>query len=810
MVTQLPMGTEVAGHRIEAFIGRGGMGVVYLAEHLRLRRRVALKVLTPDLANDETFRARFIRESQIAASLDHPNVVTVYDAGEAEGLLYISMRYVDGPNLGTTIRQEAALSPEFTVSVIDQMAGALDAAHALGLVHRDVKPANILLSQPGSQGGARAYLTDFGITKRIGAATQFTQTGQVVGTYTYMAPEQIRGDSLDGRTDIYSLACIVFECLTGRPPFGGQSPMELMFAHMNQAPPSLLIRRPELPPAIDLVIQRGLAKAKDDRYQTGAELAAALGQAVGGQAPATAVPTGATGPPAQTEAGSGVAANAPTALEGTPSAQAPAAGYPPAPSVPSMPSMPSAPAASVPGPPMTRPAAPPPQGLDVPLAGTVAVPQAPAGGPPPRKGGRALAVVLVAALVLGGGAAAFLLLGKGKSTTTTSGSPRPGHSSNPSSPTGQTGPETGPTGGPTSGPVVRDWRRISSDDFGGPGNQTMNRVLATGSGAVAVGYDGPPDDLDAAAWFSSNGRSWTEASVPHEPGDQGIAAVAEGGPGFVGVGTDASTGDENAAVWTSPDGSTWNLERSEVFGGPGDQSMRRVVVAPPGLVAVGYDGSAGDLDAAVWLFDGQTWSIQHSPSFGGSGDQEIRSAVTFKGGLVAVGDDTNGDGQDGAVWRFDGTSWTRVQSSALGGPGDQFMITVEHGGPGLVAVGYEFSNGSQDAVVWISSDGADWRRVADPGAFGGPGDQAMLGVVSTESGLVAAGFDDGTTDAVIWTSSDGRRWTRRDIGQLGGPGQQQIKGIASLGRDLLAVGRIRTEGGGGRDENAAVWLAEPA
>src|SRR6266581_1618751 len=247
MPTELPVGTEIAGHRIEALIGRGGMGAVYLAEHLRLRRRVALKVLISELAQDETFRARFIRESQIAASLDHPNVVTVYDAGESDGLLYISMRYVDGPNLGRTIRDE----------------GALDAAHALGLVHRDVKPANVLLSRPGEARSVRAFLTDFGITKRIGAATQFTQTGQLVGTYTYMAPEQIRGDPLDGRTDIYSLGCIVYECLTAKPPFGGDSPMELMFSHMNQQPPTVRIRRPELPEAVDRVVARGMAKNRD-------------------------------------------------------------------------------------------------------------------------------------------------------------------------------------------------------------------------------------------------------------------------------------------------------------------------------------------------------------------------------------------------------------------------------------------------------------------------------------------------------------------------------------------------------------------
>src|SRR6266581_3278276 len=771
MPTELPVGTEIAGHRIEALIGRGGMGAVYLAEHLRLRRRVALKVLIAELAQDETFRARFIRESQIAASLDHPNVVTVYDAGESDGLLYISMRYVDGPNLGRTIRDEGPLDPKFVVSVIDQVGGALDAAHALGLVHRDVKPANVLLSRPGEARSVRAFLTDFGITKRIGAATQFTQTGQLVGTYTYMAPEQIRGDPLDGRTDIYSLGCIVYECLTAKPPFGGDSPMELMFSHMNQQPPTVRIRRPELPEAVDRVVARGMAKNRDDRYPTSAELAADLREALGLSTAAT--------------------------LTSAPSAPAPTIAPPTSPTVASPPSAaptvttpipptPAAPLAWPPSPAPTRAEPGPPPGGG--LAGTIAEPQV--RQPPPGRRGPRLGLVLgVVALLVAVIAGAVVFLGKGKSgTTTTSGSPTTAPSSHPSTHT--SGPSTSPSshGSPsTAPPVARSWQRIDSSAFGGSSNQTMNRVLATPDGVLAVGYDGPADDLDAAVWTSVNGRTWSEGSVPSEPGNQGIAAVAPGGPGYVAVGASDSATGTDAAVWTSRDGSTWTRDHSQVFGGPGDQAMRRVVVAPPGLVAVGSDGSGGDLDAAVWLFDGHAWSIQHDASFGRPSDQEMRSAVRFGNGLIAVGFDSGGDGMDAAVWRSpDGTSWSRVRSDAFGGPGNQIMITVERGGPGLVAVGSTTETGNEDAAVWTSSNGTTWQRVNDPSVFGGPGDQELIGVVSTASGLVAGGFDLDTTDGVIWTSTDGRTWVRKDIPQLGGSGTQQIKGIAEFGRDEVA------------------------
>ena len=213
------------------------MSVVYLAEHIGLGRKVALKVLGPELAEDDSFRERFIRESQITARLDHPNIVTVYDAGEVEDVLYISMRYVEGSDLERLLRTESRLAPDRAVSIIAQAAAALDAAHAAGLVHRDVKPGNILLAFDARTSADRAYLSDFGVTKRLHSGAGLTRTGQFVGTVDYVAPEQIKSDDVDGRADEYSLACVLFRCLTGTVPFPRDSEVATIYAHLQDPAP---------------------------------------------------------------------------------------------------------------------------------------------------------------------------------------------------------------------------------------------------------------------------------------------------------------------------------------------------------------------------------------------------------------------------------------------------------------------------------------------------------------------------------------------------------------------------------------------
>ncbi|HYY43711.1 MAG TPA: protein kinase [Actinomycetota bacterium] len=269
------IGTELAGYRIEAFLGRGGMSVVYLAEDLDRGRKVALKLLSPELAANEQFRDRFLKESSIARSLDHPNIVSTYDAGEADGEMYIAMRYVDGSDLKTLLKVDGPLDRERVVSVIDQVSGALDSAHVRGLVHRDVKPSNVLVqNDPDADAGLRAYLADFGITKQVlQESVTLTQTGQLVGTMEYVAPEQIKGEQVDARTDVYSLGCMLYECLTGKVPFPRDIEVAAMWAHIQDTPPKISVDRKDLPASLDDVVARAMAKPPDDRYSTAGSLA---------------------------------------------------------------------------------------------------------------------------------------------------------------------------------------------------------------------------------------------------------------------------------------------------------------------------------------------------------------------------------------------------------------------------------------------------------------------------------------------------------------------------------------------------------
>jgi DNA-binding beta-propeller fold protein YncE len=279
------VGTRLAGYRIQALLGRGGMGVVYLAEQLGPRRQVALKLLSVPVATSEAFRERFLRESELAAAIDHPNVLPVYDAGETDGVLWIAMRYVDGTDLAALLHRDGPLPPEEALALYGPVAGALDAAHARGLVHRDVKPANILLAMEGGA-VAHAYLADFGLTKRVGGARGLTVSGQVLGTIDYVAPEQVEGGPVDGRADQYSLGCVLFECLTGVVPFRGASELAVLWAQVHDPPPPIREHRPDLPAALDDAIGRALAKAPGDRYPSCGAMVAAAQAALTGVTPA--------------------------------------------------------------------------------------------------------------------------------------------------------------------------------------------------------------------------------------------------------------------------------------------------------------------------------------------------------------------------------------------------------------------------------------------------------------------------------------------------------------------------------------------
>src|SRR3954466_12371295 len=301
-------------------VGRGGMGVVYEAQHVHLGRTVALKLLTPELSANPDFRARFLRESQLAATLEHASIVTVYDAGEVNGVLYLAMRYVRGTDLAALLSQRGPLTARETLMILGQVASALDTAHAAGLVHRDVKPANVMIE------GEHCYLTDFGLTKRTMAETRaLTAAGQFLGTVDYVAPEQIEGRDQDGRVDVYALGCVLFECLTGSRPYPRDSQVAIIYAQLREPPPRPSELRPDLPAAIDGVIARGMAKAPERRYQTCGEMIEA---ARGPAPPATTQPRAVPPPPvvedlptAPLPPPTGTRATAPLAPTGAPPAR---------------------------------------------------------------------------------------------------------------------------------------------------------------------------------------------------------------------------------------------------------------------------------------------------------------------------------------------------------------------------------------------------------------------------------------------------------------------------------------------------------
>jgi Protein kinase domain len=334
---ELTPGTVFAGHRIEGVAGRGGMGVVYRATHLALDITVALKLIQPDLAGDPGFRERFQRESRLAASIEHPNVLQVRHAGEEDGLLYITMRYVEGTDLRALLDQKGRLEPAEAVDLLGQIAGGLDAAHARGLVHRDVKPANVLIEEVAG-GRRRAYLTDFGLTRHATSAGGLTKTGHWVGTLDYVAPEQIEGKPVDARADVYALGCVFYEMLTGAVPFMKESEVATMYSHLNEPPPRPSKQAATVSPELDEVVMRAMAKDPADRYPSAGDLAHAadaalegtstsrpeMSVAVGHAAPAeTAESAGAAepAPAGETRAAPASPTRAPTAA---PAAQAPA------------------------------------------------------------------------------------------------------------------------------------------------------------------------------------------------------------------------------------------------------------------------------------------------------------------------------------------------------------------------------------------------------------------------------------------------------------------------------------------------------
>jgi hypothetical protein len=297
--TELSDGDEFAGYRIERRLARGGMGILYLALESGLERRVALKLIAPEAAADEVFARRFAEESRIAASIEHPNVVPIYAAGDEGGVPWIAMRYVAGSDLQRRIAREGRLDPADAVALIAQVGNGLDAIHAAGLVHRDVKPANVLLS--GERGGEHAYITDFGVARNVATQSGLTQTGRFVGTLDYVAPEQISGEPVDARVDVYALGCLLYKLLTGEVPFPREGEAARLYAHLHDPPPAPSLYAPAVTMALDDVVIRAMSKSPDDRHPSAGDLGRAAQAALSGTAVAVPERTVATGDAATRE-----------------------------------------------------------------------------------------------------------------------------------------------------------------------------------------------------------------------------------------------------------------------------------------------------------------------------------------------------------------------------------------------------------------------------------------------------------------------------------------------------------------------------
>jgi len=748
------IGTEFAGHRVEQVIGRGGASVVYLAEHLRLGRRVALKVLAPHLAEDEIFRERFIRESRIAAGLDHPTIVTIYDAGEVEEGLYISMRYVEGSDLGKILRAEGALEPPRTMLILSRVASGLDAAHTQGLVHRDVKPGNVLVESPGSV-LERAYLSDFGISKRTTTGSGLTRTGQFVGTVDYVAPEQITGEPIDGRTDVYSLGCVLFQCLSGRVPFHADTDVATIYRQLNDPPPA--IESLAETDGLNRVIAKALSKSKEDRYHScGALIEAARGQlAAEAEVPTvvrSTVRREASVP--QTAADTDVMSVAP-GREGRSRGRVlwwSAAGVV----------------------------------ITAGIVGAILLAGGGdgGGGPDPRGGTGART--------------------NGLETTTTHPATAPPDNLRlnwnlikaPNLPGDQVMYDVAPTReglvavGHADGASSFDhdaavwsssdterWDQSDSASLGGPGDQRAVAVTEFSSddpeGDVLV--VGGWDDLVPAIWWSTNGGArLTHLSSPDLVASRGaIRDFVAFGSTLLAAGATGPLGTQDAAVWRSTDGRNWTMVDDADLVASGDQQIWSVHNAGGLLVGVGYTTEDGSYDAAVWTSrDGLDWARVDPAMFAETGVQLMKAVAGGTDGMPLV---------------------------AVGCQDDSSKCDL---------------GGDSDAAVWISADGEMWEMVGlEKEGVVGVGIQTMFGLTRQGDTFIASGTataKSGDLDAAVWTSTDGRSWNPRLhprflIDDLGGPPDDQaIRALTPFHRrslSFVAVGVTEDAS----DQDSAVW-----
>jgi Protein kinase domain/WD domain, G-beta repeat len=690
-------GSRIAGYRLEEQIGRGGMAVVFRARDERLQRQVALKILAPALAVDEAFRQRFIRESRSAASVDDPHIIPVFEAGDVDGVLFIAMRYVPGGDARTLVQREGPLSPARGAAIISAVASALDAAHAAGLVHRDVKPANMLVdARPGRPD--HVYLSDFGLSKGALSSVGITGTGQFLGTLDYSAPEQIEGRPVDGRTDEYALACAAFELLSGVPPFPRDQGMAVLYAQLSAPPPLLTSRCPGFPPAVDDVLARALAKAPVDRYASCRDFAEALRMAFGLQPYDSArdVSPPPDHPPTEVAhlGGRGEQLRAATAAAGP---RQPPAGGPDTIGGKADSGLRPVPAAG--------------GGSSGGDAGDQAQPVR--GGRHGRSGLISLAAVAI--LAVGGVIAAAIVASAPGQGSGPSSSPGTGRSTRPSAGHSPSSATPAAPGLSTAGPP----RMVRSFADPGTGNQKVNSVAFSPDGKTLVTGDA---DGNAHVWAAGTGRQ-----IVALPGRGKVFAVA-----FSPDGTMVATGYGNGStsLWKAATGSLL-----DTFRDPGGGAVNSVAFSPHGDML-----ATGDTDGSTYLWDisraGQTAtpaSMLADPA--GAGIWAL--AFSPDGTTLATGD-------------FHGSTYLWNVGAAAGSPAGPLTVP---GGQDITAVAFS-ANGKTLATG--SFDGSTYLwNVSSGNHIVIPEPDTVWGVAFSRSGTLAISDKDGTT--YLWDVATSRQ-----------------------------------------------------
>jgi serine/threonine protein kinase/sugar lactone lactonase YvrE len=737
-MADLPIGATFAGYRVERVLGRGGMGVVYLAEHRRLQVKHALKVIAPEHANDPEFVERFLREARLAAALDHPNIIPVHGADEVDGTLFISMRYVRGTDLAGVLRTEGRLEPERTLAILGQIGEALDAAHAEGLVHRDVKPANILIEATTKPGGAvRVFLTDFGLTKRVDSETHLTRTGYYMGSLHYSAPEQLQGKPLDGRTDEYALAAVLYQCLAGAPPFEREMDVQVISAHLVEEPPSLTAIHPQLPPEIDAVIGRGMAKAKENRYPTCGDLLADARRALtASPSPATSAPIGPEAarapalaepipPPVETPnkvepAGAldepipaatlgglqpAATATAVTARTETPSDQP---GPIPEPAGQEAPAVAATLFAPPPAPPQPRSTGRPnaePEATPIPSP----TPDGPPAQPIQRRRSRLLAGIAAAAVVVAGIVLAVVALGGGGSSA----SPHVGATIRV-----PTGPSAVTFGDGKIWVTSRgDSTKAGSLETIDPATDTATPVTAVGVGPSAIAF------ADHTAWVANAGNGTAPGSVTEIKDGSSAGHFSVGinpsgiavGDGFVWV-SDAGNGFSGRTVTRIPQNG----------GAPKDFPVDE---GPAGIIVVGAD---------VWVAShvGRSISVLDSS---GSLIKRITTPGKPFGVTSAAGAIWVSEPEDGKVLRID--------------PGTKKItdtITV----PGALAITFDGTS------LWVTTAGPDGTGTSVDEVD--PKSGSVIATVQVGRNPASDVFGDGS----VWVAVNGANSTGRIVSRV--------------------------------------------